>query len=164
MFIYTRKQIRYIRLTKCAWCACVCVWGGGVGQGQTKRQIVGSLDVSRSPNQTKKLRGNVLRFWPGASQVDPVATGLVFRSRFHFNTGGFGIYEGGGGGVCGGVELVHQHGAGRCQPSSAARPGSELPAPTRPNAGSGPVLRRPRVSAVTRARCCGAPVVPSQPR
>lgn len=29
--------------------------GGGVGEGQTKRQIVGSLDMSRSLHQTKEI-------------------------------------------------------------------------------------------------------------
>lgn len=51
--------------------------------------------------------------------MDPVITGLVFRSRFHFNTGGFGIYEGGG------VELVHQHGLGGVSlPPQLARVGA----------------------------------------
>lgn len=34
--------------------------GGGVGEGQTKRQIVGSLDMSSSLHQTKEIYRNVL--------------------------------------------------------------------------------------------------------
>lgn len=33
--------------------------GGGEAEGQTKRQIVGSLDMSRSLHQTKKTHLNV---------------------------------------------------------------------------------------------------------
>lgn len=80
----------------------VAVWwgGGGVEQGQTKRQIVGSLDMSRSLHQTKKLRPNVLRSRAGGSEVGLLITGLAFPSPFHSNTGEFGVYCGGcGGGV-----------------------------------------------------------------
>lgn len=34
--------------------------GGGVGEGQTKRQIVGSLDMSSSLHQTKEIYRNLL--------------------------------------------------------------------------------------------------------
>ena len=37
--------------------------GGGVGEGQTKRQIVGSLDMSSSLHQTKETHRNVAFFY-----------------------------------------------------------------------------------------------------
>lgn len=56
-------------------------------------------------------------------------TGLVFRPRLHFNTGGFGIYEEEEGG-----RISAPARGWAVSAFLRSSPGSELPAPTRPNA------------------------------
>lgn len=123
--------------------------GGGEAEGQTKRQIVGSLDMSRSLHQTKKTHLNVARRARSRSPSSTLASwGRPAESAAPFI---YLFFAGRYNELCGGLiprrleagQLAHKHGTGRCSALDSA----PSPSPTRLSATAAANIRlRPRAA------------------